>query len=72
VISNLYRIAPCPGLHRGHLRFALRWLRDGAVARGYGRYADGYARQEFGVPPPPSPAASTTISIRSGWRSAAR
>jgi hypothetical protein len=50
-ISNLYRYrALLRASIEDHLRFAWRWLRDGAVARGYGRYADGYARQDFGVP----------------------
>ena len=50
-ISNLYRYrALLRASIEDHLRFAWRWLRDGAAARGYGRYADGYARQDFGVP----------------------
>lgn len=50
-LSNLYRYRAA--LRAGiedHLRLAWRWLRGGAMGQGYGVYADGFARQDFGVP----------------------
>lgn len=50
-VSNLYRYrALLRAAFEDHLRLAWRWLRGGAAAQGYGRYADGYTRQDFGLP----------------------
>jgi len=50
-VSNLYRYRELlRSSFEDHLRFAWRWLRGGSTAQGYGWYADGYTRRDFGLP----------------------
>jgi hypothetical protein len=50
-VSNLYRYRKLiRSSIEDHGRLAWRWLRGSAPTRGYGWYADGYTRQDFGVP----------------------
>ncbi|MEO8601636.1 MAG: hypothetical protein ABI629_03565 [bacterium] len=50
-VSNLYRYHKLlRSSVEDHLRLAWRWLRGGPAAQGYGWYADGFTRQDFGVP----------------------
>lgn len=55
--SNLYRYRkPLRSAIEDHLRLAWRWLRGGAAASGYGRYADGYTAPRFALPVQAGPA----------------
>jgi hypothetical protein len=50
-VSNLYRYRKLiRSSVEDHARLAWRWLRDRPAVRGYGVYADGYTRQDFGLP----------------------
>ena len=67
-VSNLYRYRKLiRSSLEDHTRLALRWLRGAPAAHGYGWYADGYTRQDFGLPLGAGDALDLEYDVPAAW-----
>jgi hypothetical protein len=67
-VSNLYRYRKLiRSSLEDHARLGLQWLRGGTPARGYGWYADGYTKQDFGLPLDSGAALDLEYYIAPSW-----